>query len=119
MDALVGIARLPAGWDDEGAKSIDLEVLTEAGHLGRNIALCMSTFGLSHPALNMTPISDGRVMFTVYGTEGREAELFVDDGSGHFSFLATYGAEEFEGVLPIENFTRMAAWLAGEVQLPA
>lgn len=113
MHELLLLARLGSGWDGERAKPFDEKILHRAADLGRMVALGMT---LNHPDLNMSPLADGRIMFSLFGENGREVELYVEDDSGQFSYVADDGATSKEGRMPIAAFLKIEAWLAGKLQ---
>lgn len=66
-------------------------------------------------ALNLTYAEDGTALFTIFGSNGREAELWVGEGPHVIAYvLSGPGADMREGRLPIREYNRIARWLRGD-----
>lgn len=90
---------------------VDLSVLAQGMGLGLNIIKHMRP--LPH-ALNMTASSDGDLLFTLFGDNTREAELWISSQvPGRMAVIRIEGANLHEDSLPITEFEHVAEWLRG------
>lgn len=107
---LFDLQALQPNWDGEGASPVALEVLKKAYDLGREI---IGTMDPLPQALNISASTDGFVLFSLFGFDGREVDLWVEDASGRVRYVATERDTEEEAALPIAGFARLGEWLAG------
>jgi hypothetical protein len=68
-------------------------------------------------AMNLTCADDGTALFTLFGRDGREAELWVGEEPSHAVgyVLSEPRTSLREGIMPIAEYKRIARWLSGEV----
>lgn len=86
--------------------------------LGRRIAAHCD--GRRPPALNISGAKTGEILFTLFGVNAREAELWVGANPGIIEYvLAEPHHEERDGEWPIDNYDAIANWLNGSDTLPA
>jgi len=66
-------------------------------------------------ALNLTCAEDGSVLFTLFGADGREAELWIGEQPDRIAYVVTeaHGAGLREGDVAIGEYGRVARWLRG------
>lgn len=110
------MSRMEHGWDGPQSKAPSLPVLNMAYRLGKEI-LRQTRPPMKH--LNMSAGRDGSILFTLFGKNGREAELWVEDGAGEFRYVceAPELADDLEGSMPIGRFGIMSRWLTGKGKL--
>lgn len=105
------LGRMRDGWDGSRSKAPSEDVIKRAADLGYNI------IGSSDPmprSLNLGAVADGAVQMCVTGADGREADLWIYDGAGEFTFVAEdQTGELIEQRCRIANYFPLAEWLAG------
>jgi hypothetical protein len=108
--ALVDLSKLQDGWDGPGSVSPGAEQLKSAARLAHII------IGFSNPmprALNMSCSQDGEVLFTVYGGDGREVDLWINDASGSMRVVPSEAGKVLDPIdLKIEDCRKVTEWLA-------
>jgi len=114
-DSVDGLRRLKTNWDREGGKAPSAEVVLVAHSLG---AACIRECRPMPHAINLKATHDGYVYVTLNGQDDREAELWVEDGSGNIVGVFTDAdGEGIERTFTVDNFPRIANWLCGEGSL--
>jgi hypothetical protein len=110
MHKCIEIRGLADGWDGRGSKAPPPELIHRAADLGHQVV------GASNPmpqTLSLAAHPDGFVQFSITGPKGREADLWIEDDSNSFKYVAFDGKDDHEGVCRIANYSHLAEWLAG------
>ncbi len=98
---------------DPGAPE-DIELLVAAFDLGEEI---IQKARPDHLNVALSPA--GTVLFSLFGVDGREVDVWVEESNGYFSYVASVTEDEaVEGVLALGDFDKLAAWLKDEGTLP-
>lgn len=107
------ISTLPEGWDGPRTRRPEPSVMAAALDLGFQIA----QHATYRPhAMNLNPSGDGEVCFTLFGADGREAELWIEDGTRSFTYVLTPAKHEgiedlLQGRLAFASYGEVVAWL--------
>lgn len=103
--------RLRGGFEhqlDALRSRLDAGVLHDARELAAQIASEL------RPAPSSVTVqeSEGRALFSLFGANGREVDLWVD-GSGNMLAILSGPVEDDEMRIPIARFPSIASWLRG------
>lgn len=110
----IELSHLKDNWDNEDGVPPTEAVVKRAFEFGY---LLIGTMEPMPASLSISASSDGHILFSLFGSDGREADVWIEDDSGVFSYVATERGGEHEGQLPIANVMRLGEWLLGRMSL--
>lgn len=108
QSTLIDLSALRDGWDGVGSVAPTQAALRNATVLALEILLCAPPMPFR---LNLSPGRDGTLLFTLFGPNDREAELWVQDDPDSIRVVAEDAGGEFEQTIAREGFERIAGWL--------